>query len=189
MPSVLTCAGGCRCSSLRGGVEQGRPWFGPMVEALFGMVAWLRGEFAAAGSHLEAATAGRAAADQHEIEAVWFSPSDPIATRTSTWPWSASCAAISPAPRPSWGTRRAGPNSSASPRVPRLHALHGGLGVHRGRSALPCRGPVRGRERAGRAARLRHVAAGGGHLAGYRWRPGCTRCRRPRPRWRPTSRP
>jgi hypothetical protein len=66
--------------SLRGGVEQGRPWFGPMIEALFGMVAWLRGEFAAAGSHLEAAMAGRAAADQHEIEAVWFSPSDPIAT-------------------------------------------------------------------------------------------------------------
>ena len=44
------------------------------------MVAWLRGEFDAAGSHLEAATAGQAAADQHEIDAVWFQPNDPIAT-------------------------------------------------------------------------------------------------------------
>src|ERR1700687_126578 len=35
--------------SLRGGVEQGRPWFGPMIEALFGMVAWLRGGVGAAG--------------------------------------------------------------------------------------------------------------------------------------------
>ena len=51
--------------SLRAGLEQGRQWFRPAIEALFGMVAWLRGEFAAAGSHLEAATAGPAAADQH----------------------------------------------------------------------------------------------------------------------------
>ena len=44
------------------------------------MVAWLRGEFDAAGSHLEAATADLAAADQHEIDAVWFLPNDPIAS-------------------------------------------------------------------------------------------------------------
>ena len=44
------------------------------------MVAWLRGEFDAAGSHLEPATAGLAAADQHQIDAVWFQPNDPIAS-------------------------------------------------------------------------------------------------------------
>ena len=72
--------------SLRAGLEQGRQWFRPVIEAEFGVVAWLRGEFDAAGSHLEAATAGLAAADQHEIDAVWFQPNDPIARRTSTWP-------------------------------------------------------------------------------------------------------
>ena len=66
--------------SLRAGLEQGRQWFRPVIEARFGVVAWLRGEFDAAGSHLEAATAGLAAADQHEIDAVWFQPNDPIAS-------------------------------------------------------------------------------------------------------------
>jgi hypothetical protein len=42
-------------------------------------VAWLRGEFAAARSHLEAATADHTAVDQHEIDAVWFLPEEPIA--------------------------------------------------------------------------------------------------------------
>ena len=72
--------------SLRAGLEEGRHWFRPVIEALFGVVAWLRGEFDAAGSHLEAATADLAAADQHQIDAVWFLPNDPIAWRTSTWP-------------------------------------------------------------------------------------------------------
>jgi hypothetical protein len=66
--------------SLRAGVAEGRQWFRPVVEARFGLVAWLRGEFDAAGSHLEAATAGTAAADQQQIEAVWFQPNDPIAS-------------------------------------------------------------------------------------------------------------
>jgi tetratricopeptide (TPR) repeat protein len=66
--------------ALRAGLEQGRPWFRPVIESRFGAVAWLRGEFDAAGSHLEAATAGLAAADQHQIEAVWFQPNDPAAT-------------------------------------------------------------------------------------------------------------
>jgi hypothetical protein len=42
-------------------------------------VAWLRGEFNVAVPHLEAATAGKAAADQHEIGAVRFLPNDLIA--------------------------------------------------------------------------------------------------------------
>ena len=65
--------------SLVAGVGEGRQWFRPAIEARFGVVACLRGEFAAAGSHLEAATAGTAVADQQQIEAVWFQPNDPIA--------------------------------------------------------------------------------------------------------------
>ena len=65
---------------LRAGLEQGRQWSDEAIEMLVGIAAWLRGEFAAAGSHLEAATAGPAAADQHEIEAARFILNDPIAT-------------------------------------------------------------------------------------------------------------
>ena len=66
--------------TLRAGLEGGRPWLRPVIEASFGVVAWLRGEFDAAGSHLEQAMSGLAAAGQHEIDAVWFQPNDPIAT-------------------------------------------------------------------------------------------------------------
>jgi tetratricopeptide (TPR) repeat protein len=65
---------------LRAGLEQGRQWLRPVIEARFGMVAWLRGEFDAADSHLEAGTAGRPAADQQQIDAVWLQPTDPIAS-------------------------------------------------------------------------------------------------------------
>ena len=66
--------------SLRAGVEEGRHWFRPAIEMLFGVLAWFRGEFNAADSHLQAATADFAsAADHHQIEAVWFNPNDPIA--------------------------------------------------------------------------------------------------------------
>jgi tetratricopeptide (TPR) repeat protein len=66
--------------SLRAGVEQGRQWLHPAIEAGFGMVAWLRGDFDAARSQLEEGTAGQIAADQHQIDALWFQPNDPIAT-------------------------------------------------------------------------------------------------------------
>lgn len=49
--------------SLRHGVEQGRPWVRPVIEAVSGWVAWLGGEFDAAVSHLESATASLAAAE------------------------------------------------------------------------------------------------------------------------------
>jgi class 3 adenylate cyclase len=62
--------------SQRAGLEG---WMRPLLESQFGVVALLRGEFDAAGSHLEAATAGLAAADQHQIDAVWFNPTDPAA--------------------------------------------------------------------------------------------------------------
>lgn len=39
--------------SLRDGLQQGRQWLRPVIEASFGVVSWLRGEFNAANSHLE----------------------------------------------------------------------------------------------------------------------------------------
>jgi class 3 adenylate cyclase len=62
------------------GLEQGRRWFRPVIEARFGVVAWLRGEFDRACSQLERAAAGPTATDQRQIDAVWFQPSDPAAT-------------------------------------------------------------------------------------------------------------
>ncbi|HTY28477.1 MAG TPA: cyclase, partial [Mycobacterium sp.] len=66
--------------TLRAGIEGGRPWLSPVIEASFGVVAWHRGEFDAAASRLEQAMSGLAAAGQHEIDVVWFQPNDPIAT-------------------------------------------------------------------------------------------------------------
>jgi class 3 adenylate cyclase/tetratricopeptide (TPR) repeat protein len=65
--------------ALRAGLE-GRQWFRPAIEILFGAVAWLRGEFDAACGHLEAATAGLAATDQHKVDTEWFLVSEPIAS-------------------------------------------------------------------------------------------------------------
>ena len=66
--------------ALRAGIKGGRPWLRPVIEASFGVVAWFRGEFDAAGSCLEQAMARLAAAGQQEIDVVWFQPNDPIAT-------------------------------------------------------------------------------------------------------------
>ena len=60
------------------GDYQGR--FGPMIETGYGVMTWLRGEFANARSHLERATASGAAQDHPETDAVWFIPNDPIST-------------------------------------------------------------------------------------------------------------
>jgi class 3 adenylate cyclase/tetratricopeptide (TPR) repeat protein len=51
--------------SLRSGLEPGRQWFVPVIEANGGMVALLRGEFVSAAARLEAALAGLASAAQH----------------------------------------------------------------------------------------------------------------------------
>ncbi len=66
--------------ALRAGLRYGRPWLRPVIEVGLGLVAWLRGEFDAACSHLERATRGLAAADQHEIDAVWIQPDEPVAS-------------------------------------------------------------------------------------------------------------
>jgi hypothetical protein len=65
--------------SLRAGLKQGMQWFRPAIEALFGTLAWLRGDFDAAATHLEQGTPGQAAAGQQQMDALWFLPDDPIA--------------------------------------------------------------------------------------------------------------
>jgi class 3 adenylate cyclase len=60
--------------------EERRRRFGPMIETGYGVMTWLRGEFAMASSHLERATASQGAADHHDTDAVWFIPIDPVAT-------------------------------------------------------------------------------------------------------------
>ena len=181
--------------SLRAGLEQGRQWFRPVIEMLFGVVAWLRGEFDAAVSDLEAATAGLAAADHHDVAALAVScPTSRSRLPTSTWPWRAWCAAISPAPRPSWPSRHAGPKSSASPRAHTSSPTrcYGDRDAHRGRSARPCRGPGRRPERAGRAARLRRMWRLRGGVpcrpSSAPW-PHSAPTTSTRPSWRLTSRP
>ena len=63
--------------SLRSASEL-RPWIRPMVEAESGVLAWFRGEFDDARSHLEQATAAVAEADLPKIEAMLFMPGDPF---------------------------------------------------------------------------------------------------------------
>jgi tetratricopeptide (TPR) repeat protein len=64
--------------SLRGGLNEGREFFRPVIEACVGILGWLRGDFAAARTQIERATADFAAAGRLPIEAVWFAPTDPI---------------------------------------------------------------------------------------------------------------
>jgi class 3 adenylate cyclase/tetratricopeptide (TPR) repeat protein len=61
------------------GAEQGRQWFRPAIECALGIVAFLRGEYSTARRHFEQATVRLAEDDEHQIEALWFIPDDPIA--------------------------------------------------------------------------------------------------------------
>jgi len=65
--------------SLREGLD-GQEWARPVIDILFGAMAYLRGDLNAAASALEAATAGVAAADQHKVDAEWLRVSEPIAS-------------------------------------------------------------------------------------------------------------
>jgi class 3 adenylate cyclase/tetratricopeptide (TPR) repeat protein len=65
--------------SLRADLDKGRQWFVPAIEASFGVLAWLRGEFGAAAGYFKEATAGRAGAEEHPIEKVWYLPNEPVA--------------------------------------------------------------------------------------------------------------
>ena len=64
--------------SSRGGLNDGREFFRPVIEACLGILGWLRGEFAAASTQIKQATADFAAAGRRVIEAVWFAPTDPM---------------------------------------------------------------------------------------------------------------
>ncbi|MCW2690654.1 MAG: adenylate cyclase, partial [Mycobacterium sp.] len=64
--------------SLRAGIDWGRWWLYGAIEALLGEVVWLRGDFEAAGSHLEHVTAGLTAEDDHKIADFRFGPLAPI---------------------------------------------------------------------------------------------------------------
>jgi class 3 adenylate cyclase/tetratricopeptide (TPR) repeat protein len=67
--------------SLRTGLQHGRKWFVPVIDAYFGLVALLRGEFDPACARLEAAIAGLSEVDQdgaylHHPE--WYVASEPL---------------------------------------------------------------------------------------------------------------
>ena len=67
--------------SLRGGLEHGRRWFVPVIEAYAGLVTLLRGEFDDAGAHLEATIAGLASTDQHGAylhHPEWYVVNEPL---------------------------------------------------------------------------------------------------------------
>ncbi|HSS23106.1 MAG TPA: adenylate/guanylate cyclase domain-containing protein [Mycobacterium sp.] len=65
--------------SLREGLDE-QQWARPVIDILFGAMAYLRGDLNAAASALEAATAGGAAADKHKVDAEWLRVSEPIAS-------------------------------------------------------------------------------------------------------------
>jgi class 3 adenylate cyclase/tetratricopeptide (TPR) repeat protein len=65
--------------SLREGLEVPQ-WARPVIDILSGATAYLRGDFDAATSAFDAATAGVAASDQHDVDAEWFRASEPIAS-------------------------------------------------------------------------------------------------------------
>jgi class 3 adenylate cyclase len=65
-------------TSLRAGMNAGREYFRPVVEAAVGIGTWMNGGFAAARAQMKAATADFAAAGHHTLEALWFAPTDPM---------------------------------------------------------------------------------------------------------------
>ena len=168
--------------ALRAGLKQGRPWLRPVIDASFGVVAWHRGEFDAARSRLEEAMAGLAAAGQRRRGVVSAQRPDRDG-----------------APAPGLGALRArrshrrrgragaGGTPGRRARFPPgsvqrgFRVFRGDLAAHRSRSARPGRGAGRRPDRAGRAARLRRLAAVGRCPAGHRQRPGRAGRRGPRP--------
>ena len=67
--------------SLRAGLEHGRQWFVPVIEAYAGLVTLLRGEFDTAAAHLETTIAALASADQHGAylhHPEWYVVNEPL---------------------------------------------------------------------------------------------------------------
>ena len=65
-------------TTLRVGVDGGRDWWRSENLAGAGIVCWLRGEFDNAATHLEEAARMATARGDHNIEAEWFAPFDPM---------------------------------------------------------------------------------------------------------------
>ena len=83
----------------------------------FGVVAVPCGDFDAARSHLERATAGLAATDQHRIDAVWFDPGDLLATAQIGLALVGLVRGDLAGAEAELAQAAPGPNSSASPRA------------------------------------------------------------------------
>ena len=178
---------------LRAGVEEGRQWFRPVTDVMFGVLAWLRGEFDTAGSHFEQATADLATADLNRIDAVWFVPSEPITTAHVHLGWTRLVRGDLAGAEAELAQAARRADELGFPQGPLMHAytrfFESWICIETGqldRAAVA----AADMSRSGRAARFRPLAAGGGHPAGHRQRPGRTR-RRPRPDagWHLTSRP
>ncbi len=65
-------------TSLHAGMNAGRAYFRPAVEAAMGVGAWMNGGFVTARVQMEKATAEFAAAGRHTLEGLWFVPTDPL---------------------------------------------------------------------------------------------------------------
>lgn len=67
--------------SLAAGVEHGRQWFAPVIDAYSGMVMLLRGELEAATALLESATTQLSATDHDDslLDADWYVAAEPLA--------------------------------------------------------------------------------------------------------------
>jgi class 3 adenylate cyclase/tetratricopeptide (TPR) repeat protein len=66
--------------------DQGRRWFTPVIEALYGVVGCLRGDYDSARRRIELANQ-ESATSGREIDTVWFMPNDPIATAQLHLAW------------------------------------------------------------------------------------------------------
>ncbi|HUO41009.1 MAG TPA: cyclase, partial [Mycobacterium sp.] len=68
--------------ALQASLQQGRPWLHPVIEAGFGVVTCVRGDFDTPTAHIEGAISSLTAASREQIMAVWGGPNDPIVTAT-----------------------------------------------------------------------------------------------------------
>ena len=185
-----------RCESGRRptrGRREDSQWLRPAIEVLFGAVAWLGGEFDVAHRHLQRAMADLAAADQHRVGTEGLLITESSASVQLYLAFVA-------LPRGDLASAEGGLAQAARlaeglgfPATPYMHAylrsMTTWLSIEAGQLD---RAAVLAAEahRSGRAVWLRHVAAGGGHLAGSHRRPGHARrpCRPDRASAR-TSRP
>ena len=171
--------------SLRAGLEQGRQWFRPVIEVLFGVVAWSARRvrcrrLPSRGGH------GGPGRSRPATRSTRCGSCPPTRSRSAhihlalarlvRGDLTGAEAAAGPA-------RHAGPTSSASPRArsatPTRASWRAGCASKPASSTAPRSSPPI--DRAGRAARLRPSGGWRGHPAGHRRRAGRTRRRRPRP--------